>query len=109
VSSIYYSRRGGAFVGAAYGTWPFGKIEIADGSVTVRVWPWTRRTLGVAEVLRVESVGHFSTGSNGAGVRIYFRGKHWEEYVDFYSGSAQREVLVALVNAGFNVIHDGAK
>jgi hypothetical protein len=108
MSSVYYSRRGGASVGARYGTWPFGKIEISDGSVTVRVWPGSSRTLGVADVLRVESVSAFSTSSDGAGVRIYFRGKHWEEYVDFYSVFAQREVLVALVNAGFNVVHDGA-
>jgi hypothetical protein len=97
-----YSRRGGARVGSLEASWPFGRIEIARGRVTVAVMG-RRRTLSVAEVLRVEPVGWFTRQGGGPGVRIFFRGAHWEEYVDFYSMSAWREVLAELKQAGFNV------
>ena len=100
-SPVYYSRRGGAKVGSLSATWPFGRIEISQGSVTVRVMG-AAKALSVAEVLRVQPLGFFATDGD-AGVRIFFRGKHWEEYVDFYSMSARREVLAELRQAGFNV------
>jgi hypothetical protein len=96
-----YSRRGGAAIGGLQGSWPFGKIEIADGAVTVSVMG-RRRTLTVAEVLRVEPLGFFSPGGS-TGVRIFFRGQHWDDYVDFYSLSAWREVLAELKHHGFTV------
>jgi hypothetical protein len=40
----------------------------------------------------------------GPGVRIFFRGQQWEEYVDFYTTIGQGDVLDALRNAGFNVV-----
>jgi hypothetical protein len=40
----------------------------------------------------------------GPGVRIFFRGQHWEEFVDFYTTIGQGDVLDALRNAGFNVV-----
>jgi hypothetical protein len=97
-----YSRRGGARVGYRSGSWPFGKIEIAGGFVTVSVLGG-RRTLGVADVLRVEPLGAFST-DGGPGVRIFFRGKHWEEHVDFYSMTGRAEIMAELRAAGFNVV-----
>ncbi len=90
-------------MGSVDGTWPLGKIEITMGRVTVGV-AGKARTLGVAEVLRVEPLGFFSTSADGPGVRIFFRGQHWEEYVDFYSLSAWREVLAELRYAGFNIV-----
>jgi hypothetical protein len=98
---ISYSRRGGAQVGGLRGSWPFGKIDIANGAVTVSVMGRSR-TLTVAEVLRAEPLGFFKSGG-GAGVRIFFRGQHWEEYVDFHSMSAWREVLAELKYHGFTV------
>ena len=65
--------------------------------------PGKSRTLRVAEVLRVKSLGHFSS-AGGKGVRIVFRGKHREEAVDFLSGSAQQQILALLARAGFNVV-----
>ena len=59
-SPVYYSRRGGANVGSRTASWPFGKIEIAGDAVTVSVLGKSR-TLRVAEVLRVESLGYFSS------------------------------------------------
>jgi len=97
-----YSRRGGAHVGYRSGTWPFGKIEIAGGTVTVSVLGG-RRTLSVADVLRVEPLGAFST-DGGPGVRIFFRGEHWEEHVDFYSMTARAEIIAKLRAAGFNAL-----
>ena len=102
-----WSRRGGAKVGSLEATWPFGRIEIANGSVTVRVMG-RRKTLSVAEVLRVEPLGFFSTSGDGPGVRIFFRAQHWEEYVDFYSIGGWREALDALKFAGFNVVEPPA-
>ncbi|HTU65866.1 MAG TPA: hypothetical protein VMF52_07950 [Steroidobacteraceae bacterium] len=99
---IRYSRRGGACIGGFNGTWPFGKIEIREGAVTVRLLG-ARRTLTVAEVLRVEPLG-FLAGDDGPGVRIFCRGKFWDESVDFYSLSARDEVLAELKIAGFNVV-----
>lgn len=96
-----YSRWGGARVGAVNASWPLGKIEIAKGAATVSVMG-RRRTLNVAEVLRVEPLGFFQAGE-GPGVRIFFRGQHWEEHVDFYSMSAWREVLAELKYHGFTV------
>ena len=96
-----YARRGGAQVGALHASWPLGKIEIANGAVTVSVMG-RRKTLNVAEVLRVEPLGFFQAGE-GPGVRIFFRGQHWEEHVDFYSMSAWREVLAELKYHGFTV------
>jgi hypothetical protein len=61
------------------------------------------RTLGVAEVLRIEPLGLLSSGEGSPGVRIFFRGPHWEEFVDFYSLSGRGEVLGALAHAGFTV------
>ena len=98
-----YSRRGGARVGSIDGTWPLGRIDIAKGTVTVGVMGSTR-TLSVAEVLRVEPLGFFSDSAEGPGVRIFFKGAHWEEHVDFYSTSAWREVLAELRYAGFNIV-----
>ena len=102
MSSIHYFRRGGAAVGSRSATWPFGKIEISADSVTVSVIG-KARTLRVAEVLRVEPLGWLGT-EEGPGVRIFFRGQHWEEYVDFYTTIGQGDVLDALRNAGFNVV-----
>ena len=102
MSSIHYSRRGGAAVGSRSATWPFGKIEIAADSVTVSVIG-KAKTLRVAEVLRVEPLGWLPT-EVGPGVRIFFRGQHWEEFVDFYTTIGQGDVLDALRNAGFNVV-----
>ena len=102
MSSIHYSRRGGAAVGSRSATWPFGKIEVSADSVTVSVIGKAKR-LSVAEVLRVEPLGWLPT-EVGPGVRIFFRGQHWEEYVDFYSTMGQGDVLDALRNAGFNVV-----
>lgn len=102
------SWRGGAAIGALHATWPFGKIEIVDGSVTVRVL-CRSRTLSVAEVLRVESLGFFGGGEDGPGVRVFFRGKHWEEHVDFYSSTAPQAILADLKQAGFNVVESGRK
>ena len=102
-----YSRRGGASVGSTYASWPFGKIEITPGAVTVSVMGKSR-TLRVAEVLRVEPLGHFSSMGGGPGVRLFFRGQHWEEHVDFNSMGAWREVLAELQYAGFNVVETPA-
>jgi hypothetical protein len=102
MNSIHYSRRGGASVGIRSATWPFGKIEISADSVTVSVIG-KARTLRVAEVLRVEPLGWLAT-EEGPGVRIFFQGQHWEEYVDFYTTIGQGDVLDALRNAGFNVV-----
>jgi hypothetical protein len=102
------SWRGGAAIGALHATWPFGKIGIVDGSVTVRVLRRSR-TLSVAEVLRVESLGLFSEGEYGPGVRVFFRGKHWEEHVDFYSTTARQEILAELKLAGFKVVEPDRK
>ena len=102
MSSIHYSRRGGAAVGTRSATWPFGKIEILADSVTVSVIG-KAKTLRVAEVLRVEPLGWLAT-EEGPGVRIFFRGQHWEEFVDFYTTIGQGDVLDALRNAGFNVV-----
>jgi hypothetical protein len=99
---IGYSRRGGASIGWRTGSWPFGKIEISPGSVTISVLGKSR-TLRVAEVLRVESFG-FLTAEEGPGVRIFFRGQHWEEFVDFYSFFGRDDVLDELKKAGFNVV-----
>jgi hypothetical protein len=54
-------------------------------------------------VLRVEPLGWLAT-EEGPGVRIFFQGQHWEEYVDFYTTIGQGDVLDALRNAGFNVV-----
>ena len=62
-----------------------------------------RRTLSVADVLRVEPLGAFST-DGGPGVRIFFRGEHWEEHVDFYSMTARAEIIAKLRAAGFNAL-----
>jgi len=105
---VSYSRRGGAKVGAVSATWPFGKIEVANGAVTVSVMG-RRRTLTVAKVLRAEPLGFFSNSSDGPGVRIFFRGQHWEEYVDFYSSSGWREAFAELRVAGFNVVEPPAR
>jgi len=102
MSSIHYSRRGGAAVGSRSATWPFGKIDVSADSVTVSVIGKAKR-LSVAEVLRVEPLGWLPT-EVGPGVRIFFRGQHWEEYVDFYTTIGQGDVLDALRNAGFNVV-----
>ena|SRR6187402_1482216 len=102
MSSIHYSRRGGAAVGIRSATWPFGKIEISADSVTVSVIG-KAKTLRVAEVLRVEPLGWLAT-EEGPGIRIFFRGQHWEEFVDFYSLTGQGEVLDELRNAGFKVV-----
>ena len=106
MSSIRYSRRGGAAVGILSASWPFGKIEISADSVTVRVMG-KARTLRVAEVLRVEPLGWLAT-EEGPGVRIFFRGQHWEEFVDFYSTTGQGDVLDELRNAGFKVVEKPA-
>jgi hypothetical protein len=104
---IRFSKRGGAQVGSVLASWPFGKIEISNSSVTVRVLG-KRLTLSIAEVLRVESLGHFTTNmARGAGVRIFFRGEPGEDFVEFYSTFGHGEVLNALKQAGCNVI-DGA-
>jgi hypothetical protein len=100
---IQFSKRGGAQVGSVHGSWPFGKIEISNSSVTVRVLGKSR-TLTEAEVLRVESLGFFASSEGGPGVRIFFRAEHWEEFVDFHSLSAHREILEVLKQAGFNVV-----
>ena len=105
MSSIRYSQRGGAAVGSRCATWPFGRIEISADSVTVRVMG-KAKTLRVAEVLRVEPLGWLAT-EEGLGVRIFFRGQHWEELVDFYSLTGQGEVLDELRNAGFKVVEKG--
>ena len=105
MSSIRYSQRGGAAVGSRCATWPFGRIEISADSVTVRVMG-KAKTLRVAEVLRVEPLGWLAT-EEGPGVRIFFRGQHWEEFVDFYSLTGQGEVLDELRNAGFKVVEKG--
>jgi hypothetical protein len=97
---VSYSRRGGAAIGFLHGSWPLGKIVIENGAVTVSVMGRSR-TLSVAEVLRVEPLG---LRGGGPGVRIVFRGKHWDEHVDFYSISAWREVLAELKNHGFTVV-----
>jgi len=102
MSSIRYSRRGGAQIGVMNATWPFGKIEISEGSVTVRLLG-KARTLSVAEVLRVEPIGVL-VAEDGPGVRIFFRGQHWEEFVDFYTMIGQGDVLDELKSAGFNVV-----
>ena len=102
MSSIRYSQRGGAAVGSRCATWPFGRIEISADSVTVSVIG-KAKTLRVAEVLRVEPLGWLPT-EVGPGVRIFFRGQHWEEFVDFYTTIGQGDVLDALRNAGFNVV-----
>lgn len=70
---------------------------------------WRSRTLSVAEVLRVESLGLFSEGEYGPGVRAFFRGKHWEEHVDFYSTIARQEILAELRQAGFYVVEADRK
>jgi len=106
MSPIHYSRRGGAAVENRYATWPFGKIEISADSVTVSVLG-KAKTLRVAEVLRVEPLGWLAA-AEGRGVRIFFRGQHWEEFVDFYSLTGQGEVLVELRSAGFNVVEKSA-
>jgi hypothetical protein len=106
MSPILYSRRGGAAVGFTSGSWPFGKIEISADSVTVRVFG-KAKTLRVAEVLRVESLGWMST-EDGPGVRIFFRGQHWEEFVDFYTIMGEGDVLHVLRNAGFKVVEKSA-
>lgn len=103
-SPISYSQRGGAAIGSRSASWPFGKIEISPGSVTVSVLG-KAKTLGVAEVIRVESLGLLRT-EEGPGVRIFFRGQHWEEFVDFYSFSGWGDVLDELKNAGFNVVEE---
>ena len=45
----------------------------------------------------------------GPGVRVYFRGKHWEEHVDFYSTTARQEILTELMLAGFKVVEPDRK
>jgi hypothetical protein len=102
MNSIRYCRRGGAAIGSISASWPSGKIEISADSVTVSVLG-KAKTLRVAEVLRVEPLGWLSA-AEGRGVRIFFRGQHWEEYVDFYSMTGQRDVLLELRSAGFNVL-----
>lgn len=101
-SPVYYARRGGALVAGRFASWPFGKIEISGEAVTVRVMG-KAKTLRVAEVLRVEPLGLFSS-EGGAGLRIFYRGQHWEEYVDFYSRPGRDEILAELRRAGFNVV-----
>jgi len=101
MSSIRYSRRGGAAVGNRSATWPFGKIEISADSVTVSVLG-KARTLSVAEVLRVEPLGWLAA-EEGPGIRIFFQGQHWEEFVDFYTMTGARNLLVELRNAGFKI------
>ena len=103
---IQFSKRGGAQVGSVHGSWPFGKIEISNSSVTVRVLGKSR-TLTGAEVLRVEPLGFFAESEGGPGVRIFFRAEHWEEFVDFHSLSAHREILEVLKQAGFKVVERG--
>jgi len=62
------------------------------------------QALQVADVLRVEPLGFFSAAERGPGVRIFFRGQHWEDHVDFYSVSGQDEILSVLKHVGFNVV-----
>jgi len=102
MSSIHYSRRGGAAVGSRSATWPFGKIEVSADSVTVSVIG-KAKTLRVAEVLRVEPLGWLPT-EVGPGVRIFFRGQHWEEFIDFYTTIGQGDVLDAIRHAGITVV-----
>ena len=106
MNSIRYSRRGGAAIGSTSASWPLGKIEISTDSVTVSALG-KAKTLCVAEVLRVEPLGLLAA-AEGRGVRIFFRGQRWEEFVDFYSMTGQRDVLLELRSAGFNVVEKSA-
>ncbi len=90
-----YTLRGGAHIGALFGTWPFARITVNPGHVMVRL---LFRTVSFTpqQVTRIESLGD--------GIGIFFRGPHWEESVRFQTFSQREGLLAALERAGFTVI-----
>jgi hypothetical protein len=101
IAPIAYSRRGSASVGYIGAGWPFGKIEVSSGCVTVRAL-WKSRTLTLDQVKRVETLGLLD---NGPGVRLWFRDPdaREDEFVDFVPWSDNDGILAALSDAGFRI------
>ncbi len=95
---VLYKQRGGAHVGAAFGTWPLGRLLVEPGKITVSVL-FGRKSFSPAQIDRIELLA-----GGAAGLRIFYRGPHWEEFVDFSANLFLKKLLPALAAAGFTEV-----
>lgn len=88
-----YTQRGGAYVGMAGGTWPFGKIVVQSGLIRLSV-------LGQSISLTPSDIVAIRT--DWSGINFDYRTKMLGESARF-TGFGYRRLIEALRAAGFTV------
>ena len=88
---------GGARIGPFQATWPFGRLSISTGQLTISLAFAGRCTFAPAEVARLERCGIASNG-----IRIVHTRSDCPETAIFWCGARVERVLDAATRAGFH-------
>jgi hypothetical protein len=88
---------GGARLGWVQATWPFGRLSISPGQLTISLAFVGRYTFSPSDVSRLERCGIASNG-----VRIVHPRSDYPETVIFWCGGRAARVLDAATRAGFH-------
>src|SRR5262245_41973257 len=90
---------GGAYVGWVQGTWPFGRLSISPGQLTISLAFTGRYTFAPSEVSGLERCGIASSG-----VRIVHTRSDHPKTIIFWCGAGRvQRVFDAATRAGFQV------
>jgi len=88
---------GGARIGPFQGTWPFGRLAISPGQLTISLAFAGRYTFAPREVAELERCGIASNG-----IRIVHTRSDCPETAIFWCGARVQRVLDAATRAGFH-------
>jgi hypothetical protein len=87
---------GGARLGWVHATWPFGRLSISSGQLTISLGFVGQCTFATSEVSGLERCGIASNG-----IRIVHTRSDYPETIIFWCGARVQRVLDAATRAGF--------